>query len=44
MLLRTIPKQKKQAPFSYGKFLLNNPTVTKEERRGAIKNFLDLTR
>jgi hypothetical protein len=44
MLLRTIPKQKKQAPFSYGKFLLNNPTAPKEEKHRAIKKFLDITR
>jgi hypothetical protein len=29
---------------SYGKFLRDNPKATKEERRKAIKRFLDNTR
>ena len=37
---------KKQTPsnFSYGNFLLKNPTANKVERRNAIKKFLDSTR
>ena len=37
-------KKEKLPSFSYGKFLLENPTANKEERRKAIKNFLDTTR
>ena len=37
-------KKEKLPSFSYGKFLLKNPTVNKVERRKAIKNFLDTTR
>ena len=37
-------KKEKLANFSYGNFLLKNPTANKVERRNAIKNFLDSTR
>jgi len=37
-------KKEKLPNFSYGKFLLNNPTANKIEKRDAIKKFLDSTR
>lgn len=36
--------KKKQSNFSYGNFLLKNPTATKTEKKEAIKKFLDNTR
>jgi hypothetical protein len=43
-LQKYIPKHKDEISFSYGKFILNNPDSTKEERRKAVKKFLDYTR
>jgi len=38
-------KLKKKLPdFSYGKFLINNPKASKNERRNAILKFLKNTR
>ena len=37
-------KKEKLANFSYGNFLLKNPTANKIERRNAIKEFSDSTR
>ena len=37
-------KQVKIKSFSYGKFLLNNKSATRKERREAIKRFYDNTR
>ena len=37
-------KKEKPANFSYGNFLLKNPTANKIERRNAIKKFFDSTR
>ena len=37
-------KKEKLANFSYGNFLLKNPTANKIERRNAIKKFSDSTR
>jgi hypothetical protein len=40
-------KNKKILPyevFSYGKFIRENPKATREERKKAIKKFLDATR
>ena len=37
-------KKEKLVDFSYGIFLLKNPTANKIERRNAIKKFLDSTR
>ncbi len=39
-----IIKQVKHQSFSYGKFVVDNRGTTKEQRREAIKKFLETTR
>ena len=38
------PKPNEINVFSYGKFIRENPKATRDERRKALKKFLDSTR
>ncbi len=44
LLYNLITKRTIKQTFSYGKFLRQNPKATREERRKALKKFLDSTR
>ena len=40
----TAPVSVQQHTYSYGQFLQDNPSATREERRRALRRFLDRTR
>ena len=47
IIINTFKSNKKIVPyevFSYGKFIRENPKATREERKKAVKKFLDATR